>query len=81
MHVHFDQMKEKIAGLVNEKFDRPKSKVDENYENKDDQINKKAVSYTHLDVYKRQCQCHPILFLFVCTNVSCIPRGMHENCI
>ena len=30
MHVRFDKTKEKIVALVNEKFDRPKNKVDEN---------------------------------------------------
>ena len=30
MHTHFEQTKEKIVALVNEKFDRPKNKVDEN---------------------------------------------------
>ena len=34
MHTHFDKMKEQTVTLVDEKFDIPKSKVDENYKNK-----------------------------------------------
>ena len=48
MHARFDKTEEKIVALVNEKFDRQKNKVDENYKSKMGVENSRKLSLIHI---------------------------------